>query len=189
MTLYAMNYRQAASRSGVALKYCVGPCTQIWAPLTAPADTKPVGLWKVVDGAQGPQWSSKGNPVFTYANDTAPGSTAGDGYDDLWTAIAYIPPLPKLIAPANVTAVLADGDYIMADSQGHPLYTSKTSDTCNTPCTWLPLAAGMASQGLGQWSVFRDGDRPQWAYRGKLVYVSQEEDPTRVPPAGIVLRP
>lgn len=187
MTLYALNARLAASRSGASLKFCIGPCALIWAPLVAPADAQPVGPWKVVEGAQGPQWSYKGNPVFTYLEDRAPGSTAGDGYEDLWKALVYVPPAPAVVAPASVTVRFVEGAYIMADRQGRALFTTKAGDVCGAACA-QPLLAGMASQPIGDWTVSRDGDRPQWTYRGKPVYVSQDEE-RRVPAVGIGLRP
>jgi predicted lipoprotein with Yx(FWY)xxD motif len=188
MTLYALNARLAASRSGASLKFCTGPCALIWAPLVAPADAMPVGPWKVVEGAQGPQWSYKGNPVFTYIQDKAPGSTAGDGYEDLWKALVYVPPAPSVVAPASVTVVFVEGAYIMADRQGRALFTTKAGGVCGAACA-QPLVAGMANQPIGDWTLSRDGDRPQWTYRGKPVYVSPDEERTRVPAVGIGLRP
>jgi predicted lipoprotein with Yx(FWY)xxD motif len=187
MTLYAMNQRQARARSGVALKYCAGPCAAIWTPLTATADTAPIGDWTVVEGAQGPQWAFKGDPVFTYAADHAPGSTAGDGYDDLWSAIRYVPPAPTLKAPSIVQPVFVDGAYFLADGAGHPLHTSTASAQCGANCT--PLGAGLANRDIGDWTVLRDGDRPHWAYRGKPVYVGTADDLAHLRAAGELLRP
>lgn len=186
LTLYAMSRRYANSRSAGfnGLKYCTGPCTQTWTALMAAADAKPIGNWIIVDGAQGPQWAYKGDPVFTYAADQSPGSTGGDGKDDLWRVMAYIPPVPTITAPAAVAPLFADGAYLLADNQGHALYTSDKDAAGGEP-----LLAGMASQGTGDWTVSRDGDQPQWAYRGKLVYVSQQTVPTQVPAEGTVLRP
>jgi predicted lipoprotein with Yx(FWY)xxD motif len=186
LTLYAMSRRYASFRAPNfnGLIYCQGPCTQVWTVFAAPADAKPVGLWSIVEGAQGPQWAYKGDPVFTYAQDSAAGATGGDGYEDIWKAIAYVPPMPKFDAPANIVAVYADGAYILADGQGRALFTGKASDA------WLPLSAGLASQGVGKdWTVSRDGDRPQWEFQGKLVYVSQETVPTKVPAETAALHP
>lgn len=184
-TLYAQSRRYAGNRTGDGLKYCSGPCAQIWSPLAAPADARPVGVWSVVDGPSGPQWAYKNDPVFTYAQDSTAGSTAGDGYDDLWRAIPYVPPAPTLKAPANVKPLFVDGAYILADSQGHVLFTSSKAP-CGSDCTgFLPLGAGLAARDIGDWTVARDGDRPQWAFHGKGVYVSQDG----MPPNGVILRP
>lgn len=106
MTLYALNQRVAFTRSGGLDPYCVGPCARIWTEATAPADAKPVGDWSVVAGRTGPQWAYRKNPVFTYAADKAPGQTAGDAYEDLWTVIVHVPPAPALTAPPTVSARL-----------------------------------------------------------------------------------
>jgi hypothetical protein len=47
----------------------------------------------------------------------------------------------------------------------------------------------MAGRGFGEWAVDLSGDRPQWTWRGKPVYVSQEDDPVNAPAGGAVLRP
>ena len=177
MTLYALNVRQAAFRSGVGRKFCVGPCAQIWKVFAAPAAAKSVGDWQVLEGAQGPQWAYKGNLVFTHAADHSPAATDAVGYDDLWNAIAYVPPAPNLVAPATVAPLLVGGVYILGDTLGHALYSADCAASRAINCAGLtPFLAGLASQGVGDWTVLRGGDRPQWAYRGRGVYVG--ENPT-----------
>lgn len=188
MTLYALNVRYASYlvQGGDALKYCSDECAKSWVPVKAAADAKPMGPWKVVDGAGGPQWSYKGDPVFTYVGDSGPGSTAGKERDNLFNLLSYIPPVPKVKAPAPVKAVFVGEAYVMEDGQGHALFTSDKG--CGTDCrNWIPFTAGMASRSMGDWKVSREGDRLQWAYRGLLVYVSQEEQPTRAPSQASVL--
>lgn len=187
MTLYALNVRYASYivQGADALKYCSGECAKSWIPAKAAADAKPVGPWKVVDGAEGPQWSYKGDPLFTYAGDSGPGSTAGKERDNLFNLLTYIPPMPKVTAPAPVKTVFVGEAYILEDGQGHALFTDKS---CGMDCrNWMPLSAGMASRGIGDWKISREGDRLQWTYRGQLVYISQEEQPTRAPSQGTVL--
>lgn len=143
--------------------------------------------WTVISGPQGPQWVYKGwHMVFARKGDR-PGSTAFDGAEGKsWNTLKFVPPVPKLVAPANVTSLFANGAYQLADRNGRALFTGNCAD----PCTgWMPLPAPMASQGLGEWSVGLGGDYPQWNWRGKPVYISQEADPLAVPKAGKVLRP
>jgi len=189
MTLYAMNMRYAGflAQGGNALKYCSDDCAKSWLPVKAAADAKSVGSWKVVDGVAGPQWSYKGDPVFNYVGDNAPGTTAGKERDDLFRLLNYIPPIPKFTAPAPVKTVFVDEAYILEDGQGHALFTS--GKPCGAGCrNWTPFEAGMAGRSVGDWTISREGDHPQWTYRGLLVYVSQEEPPT-VPAKGTVLVP
>jgi predicted lipoprotein with Yx(FWY)xxD motif len=75
MTLYTFD-KDAGGKS-----MCNGPCATNWPPLTATADAKPMGAWTVVtrdDGAK--QWAYKGKPLYTWAKDTKPGDTTGDGF-------------------------------------------------------------------------------------------------------------
>jgi predicted lipoprotein with Yx(FWY)xxD motif len=187
-TLYALDMRIARARSGEALNYCIGPCAKIWAPFAAPADARPVGRWKALVGAQGPQWSYRNNLVFTYVADRKPGDVAGNNYDDLWHLIAYIPPAPTLVAPANVVPVFADQNYVLTDAGTHALFTPRTPD-CGAACAgWAPLAAGVAARDVGEWTVLRTGDTPQWAWRGKPVFEGQGDMPMIVPAGGVPLK-
>ena len=189
-TLYALNLRVARSRSGEGLKYCTGPCADIWAPFAAPAGARPVGRWTVVEGVAGRQWAYRENPVFTYRPDPRRGSTAGDGLDDLWSVVAYVPPAPVLVAPSNVVPLLVDGAFLLADRDGRALFTLAPRPACGARCpSPTPLAAGLASRNIGEWTVIRDGGSPRWAYRGRPVYVSTEPAATKAPPEGILLRP
>jgi len=189
-TLYAMNTHMTRFRTGEALKYCAGLCARVWTPLQPRSWSRPTGHWTIVEGAQGQQWAFKGDPVFTYAADQRPGSTAGEGYEDLWQALRYVPPAPTVAAPANVGPLFVDGSYILADHEGRALYTNQFAGECAAKCaTWSPLLAGMASQPVGEWQVSMQGDRPQWTYRGNSVFVSHDEDRTRVPAETAILRP
>jgi predicted lipoprotein with Yx(FWY)xxD motif len=189
MSLYAMSMRYAGflAQGGNALKYCSDVCAQSWVAVKAAADAKPMGSWTVVDGVGGSQWSYKGDPVFTYVGDRAPGSAAGKDRDDLFRLLNYIPPMPKVTAPAPVKAVFVDEAYILEDGRGHALFSS--GKPCGTDCrNWTPFEAGMAGRSIGDWTISREGDHPQWAYRGLLVYVvSREEQPTVAPADGSVL--
>ena len=53
----------------------------------------------------------------------------------------------------------------------------------------LPLAAGVASQGVGDWTVDRTADRPMWRYRGKPVFVAADDQVASLPRATVALRP
>jgi predicted lipoprotein with Yx(FWY)xxD motif len=51
---------------------CNGPCASAWPPLAATATDKDMGDWTVItrdDGSK--QWAYKGQPLYTYAKDTA----------------------------------------------------------------------------------------------------------------------
>jgi len=75
MTLYTYSKDTEPDKS-----MCNGACAMNWPPFMAPANAKPEGDWTVIareDGAK--QWAYKGKPLYTFAHDTKPGETAGEG--------------------------------------------------------------------------------------------------------------
>ena len=143
--------------------------------------------WAIIQGPQGPQWVYKGwHMVFTHKGEK-PGMTTFDGAENFtWNTLKFVPPVPKLTAPSSVSTIFTDGAYALADKNGHVLFTG----TCATDCSsWLPLAAPMAGKGFGEWAISLASDTPQWTWRGKPVFVSQEDNPARAPASATVLRP
>lgn len=76
---------------------CTGACLQYWPLVAAPATlptslpgiTGAVGVLDRPDGAE--QLTLNGWPLYTYAGDTAPGATAGEGLNlsgGLWWAVS-----------------------------------------------------------------------------------------------------
>ncbi|WP_151720071.1 COG4315 family predicted lipoprotein [Gemmobacter serpentinus] len=64
---------------------CAGECAAIWPILAATAEDKAEGDYAVIDRADGAkQWTYKGKPLYTFANDAAPGDVAGDGVKGVW---------------------------------------------------------------------------------------------------------
>lgn len=181
---YPRRYGQAiasARRDGGPASDSDAPTQPPPGPLQAAPD------WSVIAGAQGPQWVYKSwHMVFIRRGDQS-NSIAFDGAENrTWNTLKYVPPPPTIIAPMNVKTVLFDGDYILADKSGHVLFTGVCAKDC---ADWQPLAAGMASAPVGEWSVSNSGDTPQWMRRGKPVFVSQDDDPLRIPATGKSLRP
>lgn len=184
-TLYTMSIRWARARTGVGIEYCAAACLAAWTPLLAGANAKPVGDWTVIAGPKGPQWAFQRNPVFTFNADAQPGDVKGDGYDYLWSTLLYVPLKPELVAPPSVAATPVKGENILTDIGGHALFTA----TGTLAASFAPFAAAMASRPVGEWTVLRDRDVPQWAWRGKAVFVSREPVPTNVPVDAEVLKP
>ena len=143
--------------------------------------------WTVIAGAQGPQWVYKGWHLVHVRKGDQPGSTAHDGEDQFtWNTLKFVPPVPSIVAPTTVGTVFAAGRYAFAAKDGRVLFTGACGDACSA---WEPLAGGYASRGVGEWAISRAGDRPQWTWRGKPVYVSRADDPLAVPENAEVLRP
>lgn len=186
--LYAMNIRFVGARTGERLKYCSGPCATIWRPLVPPAGAEPIGHWTIVTAAEGPQWAYRGNPVFTYVEDKNPEDARGQGYQNFWRVIAHVPARPKLVAPKPVDVTFHRGAFLFTDGSRHLLYVD--GRPCALTCDErLPLAAGMISARVGEWSVVTREDRPQWAYRGKPVFVSKAVTPADLEEGQTILMP
>ena len=143
--------------------------------------------WTIIEGPQGPQWVYKGWHMVYVRGDEAPGSAAHEGDENMvWNTLKYVPPVPRLTAPVNVSTAFVEGAYALVDNEGRLLFTG----TCGSDCAdWRPFPGGMASRGLGDWAVSREADRPQWLYRGKPVFVASGSTPDDMPANAAVLRP
>ena len=107
LTLYSLS----AERSGKFI--CTGSaCLHVWHPLTVPAGSKPtggvgsLGVVRRPDGSM--QATYKGMPLYTFAQDTAPGQASGQGIKDVgtWAAVR------TSAAPAGTsTAAPSSGGY------------------------------------------------------------------------------
>lgn len=143
--------------------------------------------WTIIAGPQGPQWVYKGwHLVYTRRGD-GPGSIAYDGADNFtWNTLKFVPPAPKIKAPAGVRPQLLDRTYVLADAHGRLLFSGQCGKDC---AKWQPMQGGMAVGPVGEWKVRLVGDKPQWLYRGKPVFVNSEDDPTAIPAGAALLRP
>jgi hypothetical protein len=143
--------------------------------------------WTIVDGPAGPQWVYKGyNMVYVRKGDR-PRSTAYEGADgQIWNTLKFVPPVPKLTAPTGVGSAFVGDGYVLTHKDGVLLYTGRCGKDC---ANWRPLAAGQASQGIGEWTVDRTTPRPQWLYRGKPVFVAADDRLASLPRSTVALRP
>ncbi|WP_395337346.1 hypothetical protein WBP06_22455 [Novosphingobium sp. BL-8H] len=206
--LYGMDMRTVLRWAPDPAKFCGDACKHDWKPLLAPASAPvniryPAGFdkaaaddtfvdprkapdWTVIQGVDGPQWVYKGWHLVFTRRDGNRASTALDGSDDrTWNTLKYIPAVPKIAAPAAVSTAFVAGAYAFTDRDGRVLFTGK----CGDGCQWQPLAAPMASSGLGDWRVGLNGDEPEWTLKGRRVFVADGAEPQAVPPEGKILRP
>jgi predicted lipoprotein with Yx(FWY)xxD motif len=85
-------YRLSGEHAGKFICVSSG-CLQVWHPLTVPSGSKPagsvgsLGVVKRPDGSR--QLIYKGMPLYTFAQDTAPGQAHGQGIKDVgtWAAV------------------------------------------------------------------------------------------------------
>ncbi len=70
----------------IGARGCVDECLKKWAPVAAPADAHPTGLWQIYTRADGTrQWGYKGAALYTYSDD----KTLGDNYGNNRHEIVY----------------------------------------------------------------------------------------------------
>ncbi|MEO8315439.1 MAG: hypothetical protein ABI645_11655 [Pseudomonadota bacterium] len=72
-----------ASDTAAGKSMCNAGCATNWPPLAAAADSKDDGEWNIVtrdDGSK--QWAYKGQPLYTFARDTA--GVAATGVSAKW---------------------------------------------------------------------------------------------------------
>ncbi|MFM5930352.1 MAG: hypothetical protein ACKOPQ_05545 [Novosphingobium sp.] len=165
-------------------------------PANSTSNLNPDGLfntqrapdWTIIQGASGPQWVYKSWHLVFVRKGDKPGSTAFEGAEDMtWNTLKFVPPVPKITAPQSVSAIFHDGRYVLADKDGRLLFAGSCKKACEA---WSPLAAPAAGRGIGEWTVSRAGDTPQWLYRGKPVYRNlAAAEPDALPASAKVLLP
>lgn len=101
LTLYYLTTDTATTAT------CTGTCTGIWPPLLftgtgSPTSASPLsGTLSAVADGNGNQVEYNGHPLYTYANDTAPGQANGEGVGGTW--FVATPNLPGQGAPQGTS--------------------------------------------------------------------------------------
>ncbi len=169
-----------------------------WQPLYASALALPVGEFSIItrkqDGTR--QWSYRGEALYTYAGDYAPGEVTGifSGDTSIQAALAY----RNFMPPGTESSHYAGRAPLMTTSKGQTLYyvarffplyggretragygityndaKSQGTEGCEGNCTqtWKPLLAAAKDQPGGFWEIVTrpDGSR-QWVFQGSPVY-------------------
>jgi predicted lipoprotein with Yx(FWY)xxD motif len=210
--LYGMDMRTVLRWAPDPAQYCSGECATEWEPLLAPAGSAPnvryprdrnklpegfvdpqkAPDWTVIAGPAGPQWVYKGWHMVFVRRAADAKNTAFDGAQDrIWNTLKFVPKAPVPNGPVTVAVRFVDGAYALADKQGRLLFTG----ACPAPCAWQPLPAPMAASattgpgGSREWTVLLLGDRPQWARKGKPVFVAEGSASASVPANAAILRP
>lgn len=79
MSLYVFD------KDTAAVSNCYDMCAANWPPLAAAGGARPQGAFGIVlraDGAR--QWAYKGQPLYLWVKDGAPGDITGDGVNGVW---------------------------------------------------------------------------------------------------------
>ena len=79
MSLYTFD------KDAPAVSNCYDDSAAKWPPLMASASSEPQGDFGIIlrkDGDR--QWAFRGQPLYLWVNDAAPGDTTGDGVKGVW---------------------------------------------------------------------------------------------------------
>ncbi len=178
MSLYTYG-RDEAGKSN-----CLQTCAEAWPPLAATEEAGLAPEWKVIARADGrKQWAYKGQPLYTFAKDPAPGTSFGDNVGDVWHAA-----LQDMWTPAEIGIGPSLIGRVLVDGKGMTLYTidgdkvpepekpgaiPPLSSACTQRClgTWHPVTAPAVGREKDDWIITRRDDGTlQWAFRGKPLY-------------------
>ena len=76
MTLYTY------SRDMTGYSNCNDACASVWLPMTPAVGAVASGDWSIILRDDGkPQWAYKGQPLYRFSKDAAPGDMTGDSAD------------------------------------------------------------------------------------------------------------
>ena len=159
-------------------------CVQVWPPVLAPADAKPVGNWSVITRADGKhQWAYNQQAVYTSELDLEPGDMNGGSRtlsfnaDDQDRVASRLPIGPLIDTPPGFSVSYTPRGRMLLNAKGYSIYMSDrdgpNESKCNDTCarTWIPMLAGAAVKPHGNWSVIkRAAGVTQWAFQGHPLY-------------------
>jgi predicted lipoprotein with Yx(FWY)xxD motif len=164
-------------------------CEQLWPPVLAPADAKPIGKWSIVKRKNGQtQWAYDDYPVYTSDLDRKPGDVLGGSNAISGGAAGIVrrPIGPTPDAPPELAVVPFRTGHMLTTHKGFSVYTSDADEpgksNCKGECLsdWNPVLAPQTAKPKGDWSVVeRSPGIKQWAYRDKPLYTYIHEKRTR----------
>src|SRR5262249_17494257 len=127
-------------------------CAQVWPPLAAPADAKPVGRWSIAVRSDGlRQWALDGYPLYTSVLDRIPGKVNGGpnslpGYtkNQNYSRIPVGPPAD--MPPGFAVGSSPAGRLLVTSTQAVVFVSEHDAQNvshCDATCakTWRPMLA------------------------------------------------
>jgi predicted lipoprotein with Yx(FWY)xxD motif len=156
-------------------------CVQVWPPVLASADAKPVGKWTVLDGPGGrKQWAYDGQALYTSILDKKPGDVFGatsaqEGGDGQGALRKPMGPERSMPSQFKVNVDHYGRMLTLANNFAVYVFDGDTANKfgCTGPCleTFAPVLAPERIRPQGDWTIVeRSPGVKQWAYRGKPVY-------------------
>ncbi len=156
-------------------------CVQLWPPVLAADDAKPVDKWTIVKRPDGTkQWAYDGFAVYTSILDKKPGDVIGATKRKMTGegGAPREPVGPKPNVPPGFVVTQTAVGRLITDAAHKSVYTwdkdGPNKSNCDAVCTeeWKPVIAPVSAQGQGEWSVIeRSPGVRQWAFRKKPLYI------------------
>jgi predicted lipoprotein with Yx(FWY)xxD motif len=161
-------------------------CAQMWPPVFASDNDKPVGEWSILHRPDGrAQWAYEGFALYTSILDHAPGDViGGDRLQVRGDEPAVRQPIsPRPDVPAQFAVLQTMTGRLLTTSGGFSVYTydkdAPNKSNCADACLaqWEPVLAGQFAVSGGAWTVFeRAPGIRQWAFRKKPLYTHIGEE-------------
>jgi len=155
-------------------------CEQMWPPVLARANAKPVGKWTIItrkDNSK--QWAYDGAALYTSVLDRQPGDVLGaDSFEHRGDDPAVRAPVqPPPDVPAGFTVTTTQMGRLLQTERNFSVYSydrdGPTHSSCDGECakTWIPMLAPESARPHGDWTIFeRAPGVRQWAFRKKPLY-------------------
>lgn len=122
MTLYTL------TRDTPGVSTCIGNCSQIWPifyvepPVVAPSLIPSSDFARITRNDGGFQTTYQGKPLYWYSNDTKPGQTNGEGFNNIWSVATVAgtppPPTPTTVATTVQTTTPTTAPTTQSSSSG-----------------------------------------------------------------------
>ncbi len=155
-------------------------CVDVWPPVLASADAKPIGKWKIVTRLDGrKQWAYGGWSLYTSIMDKKPGDVLGGSamFHHGESAAQRHPVGPEPNVPPQFEINTTMFGRLAVLHEGWSIYTyegdGRNKSNCAGACLdgWAPIIAAEYARPVGEWTTFERalGVR-QWAFRGMPVY-------------------
>jgi len=156
-------------------------CVEVWPPVLAAADAKPVGKWTILDGPGGrKQWAYDGQALYTSTLDRNKGDVWGGTSTNLrrdGTGAVRWPVGPARNIPPQFKIMAYAYGRLLTLTNEHAVYVYEGDKPGKIGCVgqclekFSPILAPERIRPQGEWTILeRSPGVKQWAYRGMPVY-------------------
>lgn len=192
-TLYTYARDTLGSGARQAVSACDGECARTFRPVPAAGDAGGAADWSVLQRTDGSrQWCYRGAPLYTFADDQAPGDVKGrDSANGAWQPALFRPEAAVMLPDSITVRHLPDaGGTALTSAEGLTLYGFDGDSAHPAGSRWRPFAAAAMAASVGDFTVIAPEDGiMQWAFHGRPLYLFEgDRKPGEARGAGIDAR-